>query len=127
MWHTTDYIHENSITLGLVQTAKCTLVQVLPSKYLAVCARCDSNCKNPITVASFGQKVTVACRACHTPLSLMIYKCIMVRIGGLASDWLQADEQQILKVQRKNLQEKSHSKISLGQVVYFPCDFKPTP
>ncbi|KAI8577089.1 hypothetical protein K450DRAFT_253593 [Umbelopsis ramanniana AG] len=110
-----DYIHENSITLGLVQTAKCTPIQVLPSKYLAVCARCDSNCKNPITVASFGQKVTVACRACHTPLSLMIDKCTMVRIGGLASDWLQADEQEILKVQRKNLQEKSHSKISLGQ------------
>jgi hypothetical protein len=51
---------------------------------------------------------------------MMIDKCSMVRIGGLASDWLQADEQEILKVQRKNLQEKSHSKISLGQVVFGP-------
>jgi hypothetical protein len=51
----------------------------------------------------------------------------MVRIGGLASDWLQADEQEILKVQRKNLQEKSHSKISLGQVACIPRVSRPTP
>jgi hypothetical protein len=40
----------------------------------------------------------------------------LVRVGGLASDWLQADEQEILKLQRRNIQEKSHNKVAFGQV-----------
>ena len=111
-----DYVHENSSTLALLQTAKCTPMEIFPSRYIAICARCDSNCQNSITLASFGQKLTVACRACHTALSLCVPKCSLVRVGGLASDWLQADEQAILKLQRRNIQEKSHNKVAFGQV-----------
>ncbi|KAG2175540.1 hypothetical protein INT43_001187 [Umbelopsis isabellina] len=114
----TYYVHENSPMLGLLQTAKCVPIAMLPSRYLAICARCDSNCQNRIIVASFGQKVTVACRSCHVPLSLDVQKCKMIRIGALASDWLQADEYEISKLQKKGLQEKSVNKISLGQLTY---------
>jgi hypothetical protein len=110
-----NYLHTNSITLGLLQLASCTPFDLLPSTYIATCANCMEP-HVPLKLTVHDQPKSTACHHCHTKMSIGIPNCQFVRFGsGTGSKELRADPNAILK-----LKKKKQPKQDLGLVVGEP-------
>ncbi|KAM3581442.1 hypothetical protein VKS41_006267 [Umbelopsis sp. WA50703] len=108
-----NYLHTNSITLGLLQLASCTPFDLLPSTYIATCTSCLEP-HVPMKLTVHDQPKTTACRNCHTKLTMGIPNCQFVRLGSAGSKELKADPNAVLKL-KKQKQPKQELGIVVGQ------------
>lgn len=110
-----NYLHANSITLGLLQLASCTPFDLLPSTYIATCTNCMEP-HVPLKLTVHDQPKSTVCRQCHTKMNIGIPNCQFVRFGsGTGSKELRADPNAILR-----LKKKKQPKQDLGLVVGQP-------
>ncbi|KAG2187360.1 hypothetical protein INT44_005046 [Umbelopsis vinacea] len=109
-----NYLHSNSITLGLLQLASCTPFDLLPSTYIATCTNCMEP-HIPMKLTVHDQPKSTVCRNCHSKMSIGIPNSQFVRIGsGTGSKELRADPAVL------QLKKKKQPKQELGLVVGQP-------
>ncbi|KAL1920992.1 uncharacterized protein VTP21DRAFT_11627 [Calcarisporiella thermophila] len=116
-----DFIHQNSISLGLLQLAGCTPFDLLPSTYVPTCSNCNTTSNSaPFKNPSRGQASTITCRECHEKMTLTVDEIRFVRQG---SERLMLGEEgeQLLK-----LKAKKKTKQELGIVMGQPLPNKGT-
>ncbi|KAG2183213.1 hypothetical protein INT43_006217 [Umbelopsis isabellina] len=110
-----NYLHTNSITLGLLQLASCTPFDLLPSTYIATCTHCLEP-HVPMKLTVHDQPKSTACRNCHTKMTIGIPNCQFVRLGSAGSKELKADPNAVLKLKKKK-QPKQELGIVVGQAL----------
>lgn len=110
-----NYLHTNSITLGLLQLASCTPFDLLPSTYIATCTHCLEP-HVPMKLTVHDQPKSTACRNCHTKMIIGIPNCQFVRLGSAGSKELKADPHAVLKLKKKK-QAKQELGIVVGQAL----------
>lgn len=109
-----NYLHTNSITLGLLQLASCTPFDLLPSTYIATCTNCMEP-HIPIKLTVHDQPKSTVCRNCHSKMSIGIPNSQFVRLGsGTGSKELRADPNAVLQLKKKK-QPKQELGLVVGQ------------
>ncbi|TDZ24691.1 Uncharacterized protein Cob_v002280 [Colletotrichum orbiculare MAFF 240422] len=79
-------VHANSSRAGSVELAGCTVVDMLPSTFIPVCAKC-STAPSQGLVAVRGDATTNVCRTCHGKFTFKIpsVKFLALGSGGLSA------------------------------------------
>ncbi|KAL0934328.1 CHY zinc finger domain-containing protein [Colletotrichum truncatum] len=78
-------VHANSTRAGFIDLTGCTVVDMLPSTFVPVCAKCSTSSQGLVAVR--GDATTNVCRSCHGKFTFKIptVKFLAISAGGLAA------------------------------------------
>lgn len=75
-----ELLHSNNIRAGFLDLDGCTIVDMLPSRFIPTCSECSTSYPLPGIVSVRGETTSTNCRECHQKLSFKLPETKFLRI-----------------------------------------------
>lgn len=81
-----ELMHANSVRAGFLDLDGCTIMDLLPSRFIPTCSECSTDYSAPGLVSVRGDTTLSMCRECHRKMSFKIPDVKFLRVSSAGAD-----------------------------------------